>query len=97
MPSHSAAHAFLVRACLRTSSGATVLEPDTVCFDIDLALQMANDDRSFVAGVAIFALGEDGNLLSEFPLMTMGVDVSTPQPVTLAWSRPAGNENIVAA
>ncbi|MFG1422278.1 hypothetical protein [Roseixanthobacter liquoris] len=97
MPSDFAAHAFLVRACLRTASGATVLEPDTVCFDLDLALQIAGDDLPFVAGVAVFALDADGQLLSRFPLLSKGVHVSPPQPVALVWPRPATAKAIAAA
>lgn len=97
MPSDFAARAFLVRACLRTASGATVLEPDTVCFDLDLALQIAGDDLPFVAGVAVFALDAEGQLLSRFPLMSKGVQIPAPQPVALVWPTPAATKATAAA
>ena len=97
MPSDFAARAFLVRACLRTASGATVLEPDTVCFDLDLALQIAGDDLPFGAGVAVFALEADGQLLTRFPLLSKGVQIPAPQPVALVWPTPTATNATAAA
>ncbi|MGU3493854.1 hypothetical protein ACLBXM_07420 [Xanthobacteraceae bacterium A53D] len=67
-----AAHAYLVKAYLRTSSGALLAEPDTVCFDLETALEIADNDQHYAAGLAIYALDEDGHLLADFPLVSHG-------------------------
>ncbi len=73
-----AAHAYLVKAYLRTSSGAVIAEPDTVCFDLDLAMEIADCDQHYAAGLAVYALDEDGSLLGDFPLVSHGL-VIPPQ------------------
>ncbi len=73
------AHAYLVKAYLRTSSGAVIAEPDTVCFDLELALEIADCDQHYAAGLAIYALGEDGSLLADFPLISHGMIAAPPQ------------------
>ncbi|GGF74029.1 hypothetical protein GCM10007301_37300 [Azorhizobium oxalatiphilum] len=84
MHHNHAAHAYLVKAYLRTSSGALLAEPDTICFDLDLALEIAENDRHYAAGLAVYALGEDGELLADFPLISHGTVV--PAPVMYAQS-----------
>ncbi len=84
MPIHACAYAYLVRACLLTSSGTVFTEPDTVCFDLDLALEIAENERDYAAGLAVYALGADGALLADFPLVSHGIAV--PGAAT---SRPA--------
>ncbi|WP_029004604.1 hypothetical protein [Azorhizobium doebereinerae] len=78
MQHNQAAHAYLVKAYLRTSSGALLAEPDTICFDLDLALEIADNDQHYAAGLAVYALGEDGNLLADFPLVSHGMIVPGP-------------------
>ncbi|MEP9369762.1 hypothetical protein [Xanthobacter sp. VNH20] len=97
MSSDFAARAFLIRACLRTASGATTPEPDTVCFDLDLALQIVDDDLPYVAGIAVFALNADGQLLSQFPLVSKGVQISAPRPLTLVSQHAPEKKTIAAA
>lgn len=75
-----AAHAYLVKAYLRTSSGAVIAEPDTVCFDLELAMEIADCDQHYAAGLAVYALDEDGALLADFPLVSHGM-VVPPQMV----------------
>ncbi len=75
MPSNFSAYAYLVRAYLLTSSGALLAEPDTICFDLDLALEIAESDRTYAAGLAVYPLGVDGGLLADYPLVSHGVTV----------------------
>ncbi|MEW6254523.1 MAG: hypothetical protein AB1592_01090 [Pseudomonadota bacterium] len=81
MPIHPCAYAYLVRACLLTSSGTLFTEPDTICFDLDLALEMAENDRDYAAGLAVYALGIDGDLLAERPLVSHGIAVPNSAPI----------------
>lgn len=80
MPIHSSAYAYLVRACLLTSSGALFTEPDTICFDLDLALEMAESDRAHAAGLAVYALGVDGGLLADRPVVSHGIAIPAGHP-----------------
>lgn len=67
------AYAYLVRSCRMTSSGDLVSDPDTICFDPDLALEIARDEHA--AGAAVYALGFNGHLLSESPLASHGLAI----------------------
>lgn len=67
------AYAYLVRSCRMTSSGDLVSEPDTVCFDADLALEMARDESPHAAGTVVYALGYDGDVIDERPLARHGL------------------------
>jgi hypothetical protein len=80
MPIHSSAYAYLVRACLFTSSGTLLTEPDTICFDLDLALEMAESDRAHAAGLAVYELGIDGCLLADCPLVSHGIELPAVMP-----------------
>ncbi|WP_127089326.1 hypothetical protein [Aquabacter cavernae] len=86
MPIHSSAYAYLVRACLLTSSGALLTEPDTICFDLDLALEMAESDRGHAAGLAVYALGVDGGLLADYPLISHGIAIPAAQTTHAAFA-----------
>lgn len=86
MPMDSSAYAYLVKAYLRTSSGALLQEPDTVCFDLDLAMEIAESDRNYAAGLAVYALGVDGGLLGDFPLVSHGVPVPVERPPAASYS-----------
>lgn len=86
------AYAYLVKAYLRTSSGTLMAEPDTICFDLDLALEIADNDQHYAAGLAIYALDEDGDLLADFPLVSHGMAI--PAPIL---SAPVAFSNAVAA
>ncbi|MEP9378115.1 hypothetical protein ABLE91_15465 [Aquabacter sp. CN5-332] len=86
MSMDSSAYAYLVKAYLLTSSGALLPEPDTVCFDLDLALEIAETDRTYAAGLAVYALGVDGGLLADFPLVSHGMPV--PLAVSTAMQYP---------
>lgn len=66
-------YAYLVRSCRMTSSGDLVSDPDTICFDPDLALEFARDEQA--AGAAVYALGFNGHLLSESPLASHGLGI----------------------
>ena len=72
------AYAYLVRSCRMTSSGDVVSEPDTICFDCDLALQMARDERHHAAGTAVYALGYDGDLITDDPVASHGRSIPPP-------------------
>ena len=72
------AYAYLVRSCRMTASGDVVSEPDTICFDCDLALQMARDERRHAAGTAVYALGYDGDLIADSPLASHGLSIPPP-------------------
>ncbi|TCT02671.1 hypothetical protein [Aquabacter spiritensis] len=84
MTVHTSAYAYLVKSWLVTSSGAMLAEPDTICFDLDLALDMADSDRGYTAGLSVYALGADGQLLADFPLMSHG----SPAPAGLTEMMP---------
>ncbi|QTL05420.1 hypothetical protein J5J86_09105 [Aquabacter sp. L1I39] len=78
------AYAYLVRACVRTSSGALFQEPDTICFDLDLALAMAEMDRLHAAGLAVYAIDADGAPLAERPVVSHGIPL--PPDLAAGWA-----------
>lgn len=79
----SSAYAYLVRACIRTSAGALFQEPDTICFDLDLALEIAETDRAHAVGLAVYAIDADGMPLAERPLVSHGIPL--PPDLAAGW------------
>lgn len=80
----ASAYAYLVRACVRTSAGSVFQEPDTICFDLDLALEIAETDRVHAAGLAVYAIDSNGMLLAERPLVSHGIPV--PPDIAAGWA-----------
>lgn len=69
------AYAYLVRSWRITSSGDIVSEPDTVCFDADLALEMAREESPHAAGTVVYALGFNGDVIDDRPIIRRGLTV----------------------
>jgi len=72
MQAHASAYAYLVKAYFLTASGTLFSEPDTICFDLDLALEIAEEERGYAAGLAVYALDAHGDLLADLPLVSHG-------------------------
>lgn len=79
----ASAYAYLVRACIRTSSGTLFQEPDTICFDLDLALEMAEADRAYAVGLAVYAIDSNGTPLAERPVISHGIPL--PPDIAAGW------------
>lgn len=73
MVPNSTAYAFHVACYLKSPSGSLVCGPCTVCFDLELALAMAEDDFACAAGVAVYAMDERGRHITEQPIVGYGV------------------------
>lgn len=80
----ASAYAYLVRACIRTPAGAVFQEPDTICFDLDLALEIAETDRVHAVGLAVYAIDADGAPLAERPLVSHGIPL--PPDLAAGWA-----------
>ncbi|OYX14591.1 MAG: hypothetical protein B7Z15_03405 [Rhizobiales bacterium 32-66-8] len=72
MQAGPSAYAYLVKAYFITASGTLLSEPDTICFDLDLALEIAEADRGYAAGLAVYALDAQGDLMADLPLISHG-------------------------
>lgn len=62
------APAYLVTAYELTPSGELVEDGGTVCFDLEMALEMAEADLAAGVGVSVYALDAQGQPLGDAPL-----------------------------
>ncbi|MFG1346346.1 hypothetical protein V5F59_15740 [Xanthobacter autotrophicus DSM 431] len=73
--------AYLVTPILKTVTGCLIAEAETICFDRELAIEMADADRDRCAWVAVYALDSDGRCLRGGPIYSIGtLGVSTAAP-----------------
>lgn len=73
MPCAGYAEAYLVLTYVVTSSGEIAVDGSTVCFDLGLALEMAEADGAAVAGASVFALDERSEIAGTQPIAAFGV------------------------
>lgn len=73
MPWAGCTAAYLVMTYVMTTSGEVVEEGSTVCFDLALALEMAEMDCACVAGACVFALNERGQIANQGCVATFGL------------------------
>ncbi len=73
MPRAGAATAYLITPYMMTPSGELIEEAGTVCFDLALALEMAEADSTLVAGVCVFALDASGQPVDPKPVAAFGL------------------------
>lgn len=73
MPWAGCAAAYLVTTYVMSASGALRVEGNTVCFDLALALEMAEADAMVVAGALVFALDRHGAVADPAPIASYGL------------------------
>jgi len=89
MPWRGKVTAYLVIPFVRADDGLWVQESETICFDHDLAVEMAEDDSAFSAWVVVYPLDRDGARLTGRPIACYGdLDPLTETPPGGHTSRP---------
>lgn len=87
MPARGKASAYLVIPFALEADGMWVKEAETICFDRDLAIEIAKADSRFTAGVGVYPLDQDGNRLTAAPIAWYG-GVEAPQGMGSGMSFP---------
>ncbi|MFG1479402.1 hypothetical protein V5F53_12165 [Xanthobacter sp. V4C-4] len=72
MPSRGKVTCYLVIPFALAADGMWVKEAETVCFDYDLAIEIAEADSQFTAGVGVYPLDQDGVRLTALPVAWYG-------------------------
>lgn len=72
MPWRGKVSAYLVLPFAQAEDGLWVQESETICFDHDLALSIAEADGLFVAWVGVYPLDKDGLRLTRCPIACYG-------------------------
>ena len=73
MPDAVCPAAYLITPYVMTPAGELCEAGGTVCFDLALALEMAESDGAAMAGAYVFALHSTGELASPKPIATFGL------------------------
>lgn len=64
-------HAYLVMSMMR-SRGSLVVESETVCFDRELAIAMAEEDGGWSVWSGVYQLDRDGRCVTGAPIFCIG-------------------------
>jgi hypothetical protein len=72
MPWHGKARAYLVVPFALAADGLRAEQSETICFDHDLAIEIAETESEFTSGVGVYPLDQDGHCLTYAPIAWYG-------------------------
>lgn len=72
MPWRGKVSAYLVVPFALAADGRWAKQTETICFDHDLAVEIAESETQFASGVGIYPLDEDGRCLTRSPIAWYG-------------------------
>lgn len=72
MPSRGKVSAYLVVPYALAADGRWAKQTETICFDHDLAIEIAQTETQFASGVGIYPLDQGGQCLTRSPIAWYG-------------------------